>query len=82
MIRIVGLTIAGVAITYLLITWFYFGSPHPCGIYETVRRQQLDAMLRANIQRVAKERGLVEGFRAFEAEQEKQLEAIKKVFSE
>jgi hypothetical protein len=79
MIRIAGLAITIVTVAYLLVTWFYFGSAHPCGIYETVRRWQFDAMVKANIERVAKERGgLAEAFRALQADEDKQLAAVKK----
>lgn len=37
----------GIAAAYVALTWFFFGSPHPCGILEARQRPHLIAKARA-----------------------------------
>jgi len=42
MIRGVTLGVLVLGMVYLASAWFYFGTVHPCGIYKTLVRRQLD----------------------------------------
>ncbi len=41
-----ALATGGVIASYLSLTWFFFGSPHPCGILEARQRPYIEARLR------------------------------------
>ena len=42
MIRGVTIGLLAFGMAYLASTWFYFGAVHPCEIYKTIVRSELD----------------------------------------
>ena len=42
------LILCGLCLSYFALTWFFFGSPHPCGILEARQRPHLSEKARAD----------------------------------
>jgi hypothetical protein len=55
MIRFSALTILVIVMGYFAVTWFYFGSPHPCGIYETLSRWETEARFNYHVDELIKD---------------------------